>query len=59
MSRALQGAPVDVVDGPALFAEEPDFLELFTLGIDNHPNEHGHAMLAEAIIAALNPGGGS
>jgi hypothetical protein len=59
IARVLEEASVDVVDGPAAFAADPDFTELFTLGIDNHPNERGHAVLAQAIIAALNPGGRS
>jgi hypothetical protein len=56
VSQALQAAGVEVVDGPAVFAAHPDFLELFTLGMDNHPNERGHAALAHAIIATLNAG---
>lgn len=56
VSQTLQRVGVEVVDGPAVFAAQPDFLELYTLGMDNHPNERGHAVLADAIIAALNAG---
>lgn len=59
VSRALEDQAVDVVDGPAVFASDPEVVELFTLGIDNHPNERGHAVLAQAIIAALSQGGRS
>lgn len=50
---ALAERPVTVVDGAALFAAQPDFDRLYTLGIENHPNERGHALLAEAIIASV------
>lgn len=53
--RALEGSGADVVDGAALFAAQPDTHSLFTLGIANHPNEEGHALLAEALIAAVEP----
>ena len=56
VSRALEEAPVEVVDGPEVFASEPDFLALYTLRMDNHPSERGHALLAEAIIAAIKKG---
>jgi hypothetical protein len=56
VSQTLQEVGAEVVDGPAVFAAHPDFLELYTLGMDNHPNERGHAALADAIIAALNAG---
>jgi hypothetical protein len=54
LTRLLHTAEVEVVDGVALFAAEPDFLSLYTLRTDNHPNERGHAMLAEAVIAAID-----
>ncbi len=46
-------AAVALGDGVALFDAQPDRLELFTLGIDNHPSERGHALIADAVIAAL------
>jgi hypothetical protein len=51
--RELEEAGVSVVDGPALFAAQPDVRGLYTLRIENHPNEQGHALLAEAVIAAI------
>jgi hypothetical protein len=53
ITKYLRAAEIEVVDGVALFAAEPDFLRLYTLSIDNHPNEHGHALLAAAVIAAI------
>jgi hypothetical protein len=54
VTKALRAREVEVVDGAALFAAEPDFLSLYTLRIDNHPNERGHAVLADAVIAAID-----
>jgi hypothetical protein len=54
VSGALHDSAVTVVDGAALFAAEPDYLLLYTLRMDNHPSERGHALLAEAVIAAIN-----
>jgi hypothetical protein len=54
VTKHLRAAEIEVVDGVALFAAEPDFLRLYTLRIDNHPNERGHAVLAEAVIAAID-----
>ncbi len=53
----LSQSAVAVVDGPALFAEEPDHLRLYMLSIDNHPSERGHAVLGEAVIAAIDSRG--
>lgn len=53
--RALDGSGATVVDGAELFASQPDLRSLYTLGIANHPNERGHALLAEALIAAIEP----
>jgi hypothetical protein len=49
----LDQSGVSIVDGPALFAAHRDVLSLYTLGIDNHPNKRGHALLADAIITAI------
>jgi hypothetical protein len=49
----LRGSSVTVVDGVALFEAQPDPVSLFTLRIDNHPNERGHAVLAEALVEAI------
>jgi hypothetical protein len=54
VTAALHDSPVTVVDGAALFAAEPDHLRLYTLRMDNHPNEQGHAVLGDAVIAAIN-----
>ncbi len=54
VSDVLRNSAVTVVDGPALFAAEPDFRRLYTLGMDNHPSEQGHALLGEAVIAAID-----
>jgi hypothetical protein len=56
VSDALRGSAVEVVDGVALFAAEPDSLGLYTFRMDNHPNERGHALLGEAVVAAINSG---
>jgi hypothetical protein len=53
VSEALRDAPVTVIDGAALFAAEPDYLDLYTLRMDNHPSERGHELLGEALIAAI------
>ena len=57
VSDVLSQSAVAVVDGPALFAEEPDDLRLYTLSMDNHPSERGHAVLGEAVIAAIDSRG--
>ena len=54
VSDALRGSPVCIVDGVALFAAQPDPLSLYTLRMDNHPNGRGHAVLAEALVEAIN-----
>lgn len=51
--RVLENRPVSVVDGGALFAAQADVESLYNLGIENHPSEKGHALLAGAIIAAI------
>jgi hypothetical protein len=52
--ESLEDEPVTVVDGAALFAAEPDYLSLYTLRMDNHPSERGHAVLGEALLAAID-----
>ena len=54
VSEALRASEVTVVDGAALFAAEPDYRRLYTLNMDNHPNELGHALLGDAVVAAIN-----
>ena len=49
----LNAASFEVVNGAELFAAQPDVRSLYTLRIDNHPSEKGHALLADAILAAL------
>jgi hypothetical protein len=51
--HTIDPSSVGVVDGAALFAAHPDVRSLFTLGIDNHPSEQGHALLADAVVAAI------
>lgn len=55
----LRASPATVVDGAALFAAQPDFLSLYILRMDNHPNERGHAIIAEAVIEAIESREGS
>lgn len=51
--RALENRPVSVVDGGALFAAQADIESLYNLGVENHPSQRGHALLAGAIVAAI------
>jgi hypothetical protein len=51
--RVLEAAPVALVDGVAVFDEQPDELSLYTMRTNNHPSERGHALIAEAVIAAV------
>jgi hypothetical protein len=51
--RALAASAVSVVDGVALFEQQPDLLGLYTLRTNNHPSERGHAVIAGAVVAAL------
>jgi hypothetical protein len=53
VSRALG---LRVVDGDAAFRAHGDPMDLYQLGIDNHPNERGHAVLAQAILAQMGTG---
>jgi hypothetical protein len=53
VAEALRASSVTVVDGIALFEAQPDPVSLFTLRIDNHPNERGHAVLARALVEAI------
>jgi hypothetical protein len=59
VANVLHASPVTVVDGVALFAAQPDALSLYTLRMNNHPNERGHALLGEAVIAAIESREGS
>lgn len=59
VKEVLRASPVKVVDGVALFAAQPDFLSLYILRMDNHPNERGHAIVAEAVIEAIESREGS
>jgi hypothetical protein len=51
--RVLEAAPAALVDGVALFDEQPDELGLYTMRTNNHPSERGHALIAQAVIAAV------
>ena len=59
VAQVLRASPVTVIDGAALFAAQPDSLSLYMLRIDNHPNDRGHALLGEAVIAAIDSREGS
>jgi hypothetical protein len=59
VAKLLRASPMTVVDGVALFAAEPDFQSLYTLRMDNHPNERGHAMIGDAVIDAIDSREGS
>jgi hypothetical protein len=50
---SLDPQRVGIVDGAALFAAQPDMLGLYTLRIDNHPSESGHALIGDAVVAAI------
>jgi len=51
--QVLDAHAASVVDGVALFDAHPDPLSLYTLRSDNHPSERGHALLGDAVIAAI------
>lgn len=46
-------AGIRVVDAVEVFAEEPDMLSLYALRTDGHPSARGHAVIARAVIAAI------
>jgi hypothetical protein len=50
---ALDAAGVSVVDGVALFEQQQDLLGLYTMRTNNHPSEQGHAVIAGAVVAAV------
>jgi hypothetical protein len=54
---ALRRKGVTFVDGPRIFAAADDARRLFALGLDNHPNERGHALLADALISVIKKEG--
>jgi hypothetical protein len=45
---------IPVIDGAALFLQQKNPTDLFTLGINNHPNQHGYALLAKQIARQLH-----
>ncbi len=51
--QVLNESAVSVIDGVALFEQQPDVLGLFTLRTNNHPSERGHALIASAVVAAI------
>lgn len=51
--RVLDDSAVRVVDGVALFDGQVDISGLYTLRSSNHPSERGHALLADAVVAAV------
>jgi hypothetical protein len=53
MLASLDPSRVGIVDGPALFATQADMPGLYTLRIDNHPSERGHAVIGDAVVAAI------
>lgn len=50
---SLDPSRVGIVDGVALFAAQSDMPGLYTLRIDNHPSERGHAVVGDAVVAAI------
>jgi hypothetical protein len=54
---ALVRAGVSFVDGPQAFAAADDVRRLYALGLDSHPNERGHALLANALVSAIKKEG--
>ncbi len=44
---------IPVINGPALFLRQPDPARFFSMRLDSHPNQHGYALLATAIIRHL------
>ena len=50
---SLDPSRVGIVDGAAIFAAQPDMPGLYTLRIDNHPSERGHAIIGDALVAAI------
>jgi hypothetical protein len=57
--ESLAAAGVPVVDGVQLFEAQDDVLGLYTLRINNHPSDRGHALLAAAILRAIREQGGA
>ncbi len=53
LQRVLSDSGATVVDGVELYRAQADQLGLFTLRQDSHPNERGHALLAGALIKAV------
>ena len=51
--KALSASHINVIDGVALFDAQSDPIGLFTLRMDNHPNEQGHLLLANAVIETI------
>jgi hypothetical protein len=51
--NALDASALQFVDGAALFAAQPDVASLYTLRIENHPSEKGHALLAATILEVI------
>ena len=54
VAAATRDLGMDTIDGVQIFRAARDPLGLYALRIDNHPNERGHALLAEAILAKLD-----
>jgi len=53
IARQLRSAGIEVIDAASLFASRADPAALYTLGINNHPNAAGHALLGHYIVEEL------
>jgi hypothetical protein len=53
VADAARDVGAEVIDGAALFVSIDNAVDLFALRIASHPNERGHALLAEQILAKL------
>jgi hypothetical protein len=53
LTKLLTGLGIEVIDGVALFEQQPDVAGLFNLRMNAHPNRQGHALLADRVLAAM------
>lgn len=53
IAAELRKAGIEVIDAASPFAQQPDPASLYTLRMNNHPNEAGHALLGHYILDQL------